>query len=114
MNQKPKAFQAIWILLALLFASACGAPEAAPTAATPLPTTAPQPPAEITGDGFTPDPALPFPLAEPGPYYVGKRTFSFEDASRDNRRISITLSYPAVLPEGSTGDKLIGRRQPRP
>ena len=102
MNRKPRAFKAIWLLLALLVAAAACAP---PSPAPPSP--APPPSGETIGSGFTPDTALLYPLAEPGPYYVGKRTFSFEDASRDNRRISIALSYPAVLPEGSTGDKLM-------
>jgi predicted dienelactone hydrolase len=31
------------------------------------------------------------------------RTYSFEDASRENRPVSITVWYPAILPEGSTG-----------
>ncbi len=48
-----------------------------------------------------------FPLSEPGPYYTGKRTFKFEDASRDGRMIGITVIYPALLPEGSTGPKLL-------
>jgi predicted dienelactone hydrolase len=48
-----------------------------------------------------------FPLSEPGPYYTGKRTFTFEDARRDGRRIDITVLYPALRPEGSTGPKLL-------
>ena len=47
--------------------------------------------------------AVPYPLAEPGPYFTGKRKASFEDASRGNRRVSVTLWYPALLPEGATG-----------
>jgi predicted dienelactone hydrolase len=50
---------------------------------------------------------VPFPLSEPGPYYTGKRTFAFEDASRDGREIGVTLFYPALLPQGSTGPKLL-------
>jgi len=45
----------------------------------------------------------PFPLSEPGPYHAGKRTFAFEDASRDDRPVSITVWYPALRPEGSSG-----------
>ncbi|RLC83218.1 MAG: hypothetical protein DRJ03_17835 [Chloroflexi bacterium] len=48
----------------------------------------------------TQEPA-PLPLSEPGPYHVGKRTFAFEDASRGNRRVSITVWYPALGSEGS-------------
>jgi predicted dienelactone hydrolase len=50
---------------------------------------------------------VPFPLSEPGPHYTGKRTFTFEDASRGGRRIDITVFYPALLPEGSKGPKLL-------
>ena len=40
-------------------------------------------------------------------YYTGKRTFTFEDASRGGREIGVTVYYPAVLPEGSKGTKLL-------
>ncbi len=49
----------------------------------------------------------PFPLAQPGPYYVGKRTLDFEDASRHNRPVGIRVWYPALLPEGSSAPKLL-------
>jgi predicted dienelactone hydrolase len=64
-----------------------------PLAGTTAPPDAPQP--------------VPFPLSEPGPYYTGKRTFAFEDTSRDGRKIGITVIYPALRPEGSTGPKLL-------
>ena len=51
----------------------------------------------------TQEPA-PYPLSEPGPYHVGKRSFAFEDAGRGNRQVGITVWYPAVQPEGSTRD----------
>ena len=47
------------------------------------------------------------PLGEPGPYYAGKRTFTFDDASRDGRRIEVTVLYPAVRPEGSAASHLL-------
>jgi hypothetical protein len=50
---------------------------------------------------------VPFPLSEPGPYYTGKRTYTFEDPSRDGRKIGIAVLYPALLPEGSQGTKLL-------
>ena len=53
----------------------------------------------------TPEPA-PFPLLEPGQYYAGKLNYAFEDASRDSRPVGITVWYPAVQPEGSSGTKL--------
>jgi len=64
-----------------------------PLAATIAPTAAQEP--------------VPFPLSEPGAYYTGKRTFTFEDASRGGREIGVTVFYPAVLPEGSKGTKLL-------
>jgi predicted dienelactone hydrolase len=42
------------------------------------------------------------PLSEPGPYHVGTRTFTREDASRDNRQVGITVWYPALRPQEST------------
>jgi predicted dienelactone hydrolase len=59
------------------------------------------PNAEITQE------PIPFPLSEPGPYYAGKRTFTFADASRGGREVGITVLYPALLPEGSQGTKLL-------
>jgi|GEM_PF-517636 len=64
------------------------------------------PPAATTAPPDAPAP-VPFPLSEPGPYYTGKRTFTFEDASRDGREIGVTVYYPALLPEGSKGTKLL-------
>lgn len=96
------------VLLAWILVS-CGTPTAAPPMAAPTPvpptatvlTTTWAPNAEITQT------LLPFPLSEPGPYYAGKRTFVFADADRDNRRVGITVVYPAVQPEGSTGSQLL-------
>jgi hypothetical protein len=64
------------------------------------------PPAATT---VPPDAAapVPFPLSGPGAYYTGKRTFTFEDASRGGREIGVTVYYPAQRPEGSTGPKLL-------
>jgi predicted dienelactone hydrolase len=63
------------------------------------------PPVVSTATPAVPEP-VPFPLSEPGPYCTGKRTFTFEDASRGGRRIGVTMFYPALLPEGSRGDRL--------
>jgi hypothetical protein len=51
-------------------------------------TTVPQ--AAATVPHATQEPA-PLPLSEPGPYHVGMRTFTREDASRDNRQVGITV-----------------------
>jgi len=48
---------------------------------------------EITGG------VAPFSLSEPGPYDVGRAKFSFQDTSRQNRRVRITVWYPSVRPE---------------
>jgi predicted dienelactone hydrolase len=64
------------------------------------------PPTATIAQVDTPEP-VPFPLSEGGPYYTGKRTFTFADASSDGREIGVTLFYPALRPEGSTGPKLL-------
>jgi predicted dienelactone hydrolase len=44
-----------------------------------------------------------FPLSEPGLYRVGiQRNFVFQDASRDDREVNITIWYPASMPQDST------------
>jgi len=94
------------VLLAWALAS-CGTPAiTAPTTTLAQATATVEQITEETAAGeVTPEP-VPFPLSEPGPYNAGKRTFAFQDASRDNRQIGITVWYPAVLPEGSTGTNL--------
>ena len=64
-------------------------------------TTQPKPPATATVLQVSPEPAA-FTLSEKGPYHVGTRTFSFNDANRDGRYVSITVWYPAVQPGDST------------
>jgi hypothetical protein len=44
-----------------------------------------------------------FPLSEPGTYDVGMLSFVSEDISRDHRSIAITVWYPALRPQESTG-----------
>ena len=66
----------------------------APTpASTASPTVAPTP---------TPDPAA-FVLGEYGPYHVGTQQVSTTDAARSNRRVGVTVWYPAVQPAGFQG-----------
>ena len=101
------------VLLFVVTLASCGTPAAVPPTAT-LPqakATRQQAAATVTqiaetAVADTTREPVPFPLSEPGPYYTGKRTYTFEDASRDGREIGVTVIYPAVLPEGSTGDKL--------
>jgi predicted dienelactone hydrolase len=98
-------------LLAVLIAAvllSCGAPATVPPTTTPAQATAniPQVSEEVAATEATPEPDL-FPLSEPGPYYVGKRTYTFKDASRDGRQVRVTIYYPALRPEGSTGTQLL-------
>jgi predicted dienelactone hydrolase len=88
------------LLWAYMLAS-CGTPTSVPSTAT-----LPQPTGEVAGIEDTQAPSA-YPLSEPGPYYVGKLTLNFEDASRHDRPVGIRVWYPAVLPEGSTGPKLL-------
>jgi len=64
--------------------------------------TATVPQATATMPQATQEPAS-LPLSEPGPYHVGTCTFESEDASRENRLVSITMWYPALQPQESTG-----------
>lgn len=83
----PARFVSVFVILALI---ACS-----PAVTTPPPATATLPQA-------SPGPVI-LPLSERGPYPVGRRMFTFEDASRENREIGITVWYPAVRPADSTG-----------
>jgi predicted dienelactone hydrolase len=53
----------------------------------------------------TPQAVNPFPLSQPGPYFVGKATHQFEGTIRAGLT-SITVWYPAIKPEDYTGDIL--------
>jgi predicted dienelactone hydrolase len=73
------------------------------------PTTMPQ--ATATLHSATNDSAS-LPLSEAGPYYVGVHTFSAEDAGRDNRRVGVTVWYPALASEESTGSRFTSEAVP--
>jgi predicted dienelactone hydrolase len=81
------------------------APVPPPTATTPQPSaatsTATAPPATAAVVPATPQPAA-FPLAEPGLYGVGKRRILYQDATRNDREVRVTVWYPAVA-EGENG-----------
>jgi predicted dienelactone hydrolase len=66
------------------------------------PATVTSPDATATATVVTQEPAS-FPLSEPGPYHTVIRTYEFADASRDGRKVGITVWYPAVRPASSTG-----------
>ena len=84
------------------------APEAT-TSAPEATTTAPE--ATQTAPVITEAPAA-FPLSEPGEYYVGKHSFIAEDASRDNRKVYMTVWYPALPPADPTYFRLHKRCNP--
>ena len=88
------------VILAWVLAS-CGTPTSVPSTAapTPVPPTATLPDTTEAVDVEATQEPVHFPLSEPGPYYARKRTFTFEDLSRDGRQIGITLLYPAMQPE---------------
>jgi len=111
--KRPTSFTIVLLFVATL--ASCGTQAAVPPAATLPQTTATiqqavatveQVTEETAAAEATPEP-VPFPLSEPGPYYTGKRTYTFKDASRGGREIGVTVFYPAVLPEGSKGPKLL-------
>jgi predicted dienelactone hydrolase len=45
---------------------------------------------------------IPLPLSEPGPYHVGLRSIVYEDPNRQNSQVSVTVWYPAILPQEAT------------
>ena len=45
-----------------------------------------------------------FPLSARGPFEFGTRSFGFDDPSRGDRHLSITVWYPAVRPENSSSN----------
>lgn len=46
-------------------------------------------------------------LSDYGPNFIGKRKYSFEDSSRGDRQVDITVWYPAIKPEGFTGTSAV-------
>ncbi len=54
----------------------------------------------------------PLPLSEPGPYSVGVREFSAQDACRDGRKVGVRVWYPAVWPEDTTRKRVIPKADP--
>jgi len=84
----------VFVMITSLLLAGCGPKAELPQGPEPIPQ------ATVTLSQVTQEP-VPYPLSEPGPYHVGKRSFAFEDASRGNRQVSITVWYPAVQPEGS-------------
>jgi predicted dienelactone hydrolase len=67
---------------------------------TVTPTTAPQ--ATPTAPPATQEPAS-FPLSERGPYFTGRRAYTYIDETRSGRKVQITLWYPALKQTDADG-----------
>jgi len=74
---------------------ASAAPGSAEPSAAPAPT--PMPAASLLPTGF--------PLGEPGPYHVSRRTLITKDPGRGERQVPITVWYPAVRPSDWKGER---------
>ena len=74
-------------------------PEVAPTDTQPPATTVPIPTAAPTETQEPP--ALS--LTNPGPYFVGNRSYTIVDDSRDGRKINVTIYYPALQEKDANG-----------
>ena len=76
----------------MLFLCACA--PAGSSGVPPALTTLPAPPA-------TQEPSQ-LPLSEPGPYLAGlRRNVEFVDAGREDRKVTLTVWYPAAAPDGT-------------
>ena len=71
----------------------------------------PSPSAQIPEVATTPQVAeqsIPLILSEPGPYHLGiRRNYAFTDTDREGREVSITIIYPAVIPQDSPPASLV-------
>jgi len=56
--------------------------------------------------------ADPYPLSQPGPYRVGVREFSAQDASREGREVGIRVWYPALPPQGEAPLDILPKADP--
>jgi len=93
-------------LLILLIVSGCSpSPE---KIAQPI-TTSPTPIAETSL--LTQQP-VPLPLSAPGPYHTGTREYNYEDASREGRKVGVTIWYPALQDAGSTSSTSVRDAKP--
>jgi predicted dienelactone hydrolase len=93
------------VLLACLLVS-CATPTSVPPTAT-----TPQTTGNVVGVAVSQEP-VPLPLSEAGPYRVGVREFSAQDASRDGRGVGVRVWYPALWPEDAAGKRTIAKADP--
>ncbi|MFC2043451.1 alpha/beta hydrolase family protein, partial [Chloroflexota bacterium] len=101
----------ICIAVCIILLSACGTSTVTLTSvsSTTMPSitqsATPEPTATLESIGF--------PLSESGSYHVGiRRNIAFEDSSRDGRKVTITIWYPAVQPQESTSSDPISDAMP--
>lgn len=59
----------------------------------------------------SPTPAS-LPLSEPGPFFVGKHTYTIKDESRNGREIRLMIYYPAVMHTDSYGNPIVMDAEP--
>ena len=88
----------MYIVICTTLLSSCGTPIATLTSVSPTTistitqSATPKPTATLEPIGF--------PLSESGSYHVGiRRNIAYEDSSRDGRKITITIWYPAIQPQ---------------
>lgn len=72
----------------------------------PPPTQAQPTQLEATADPQEVSLAEAFPLSGNGPYFVGTRTHTVVDASRDNREIDLVIYYPALEKKNENGQSI--------
>jgi predicted dienelactone hydrolase len=66
--------------------------------------TTPTPTVEATGVIEASPTPVPFLLSEPGPYFAGKRSYTFVDDSRAGREVKVTIRYPALEQTDAEGE----------
>jgi hypothetical protein len=52
------------------------------------------------------------PLSAPGPYQIAKHEYSYQDATREGRKVDITIWFPAIKPAGSAASNLVQEIKP--
>jgi predicted dienelactone hydrolase len=97
MEYKKTALRVLLGFLMLVVLGNCSSQETATqtTVATSVPEIEIQPQASPTPN--------PFPLAERGPYYVGTIEITLSDANRNNRKVGVSLRYPALKQTDANG-----------
>jgi len=102
-------YVAVWTILL----SACGTPNASPPSISPTTTPPINQSATVEYAATTTLEPINLSLSEPGPYHVGiKRYIAYVDPSRNERKVTITIWYPAIQPQDETGNDPIVNAMP--